>query len=234
MFNFIVVDDNERIVTMIKRYVNEQMMKNNLEYKTYTFFDYDRHFFEKMNKIKANKIYILDIETKSASGIDIARMIRNEDVNSVIIFVTAHNELGSIVLKEQLMFLTFICKFNDFENKLKQAIDKSLEVLEHKSVIRFSDCSVVYTIPVKDILYITRDSIDRKCIIKTDYTSYHVNKSLTELKEMANEELNYSHRACLVNKNRIRKIIKNENKIEFDNSEVIDMLSNNYKKELVK
>ena len=34
------------------------------------------------------KIYLLDIETPSASGIDIARKIRSKDVDSVIIFLT--------------------------------------------------------------------------------------------------------------------------------------------------
>lgn len=231
--NFVVVDDNQKIVEIIEQCINSVMMRNNVEYKTHSFFDYDDHFFEEVAKIKTSKIYILDIETKSASGIDVARKIRKMDVDSVIIFVTAHNELGSIVLKEQLMFLTFICKFNDFEESLKSAIEKALEVLNYKCIIRFNDASTQYTIPVKDILYITRDSVDRKCIIKTDYTTYRVNKSLTELKEMANGTLLQSHRACLVNSERVRLITKNENLIEFDNGETIDLLSSNYKRELV-
>jgi len=232
--NFVVVDDNRKIVEIIEQCIDSVMMRNDLEYKTHSFFDYDDHFFEEIGKIKTSKIYILDIETKSASGIDVARKIRKMDVESVIIFVTAHNELGSVVLKEQLMFLTFICKFNDFEESLKSAIVKGLEVLNHKCVIRFTDSSTQYTIPVKDILYITRDSIDRKCVIKTDYTTYHVNKTLTELKEMANGTLLQSHRACLVNSDRIRTVDKSGGLIEFDNGETIDLLSDSYKKELVR
>ena len=34
-----------------------------------------------------NRIYLLDIETKSASGIDMARIIRKNDLDSIIIFI---------------------------------------------------------------------------------------------------------------------------------------------------
>lgn len=234
MINFIVVDDNKHFVTEVSGYINEQMMKNNFEYRIHPFYDYDEKFFKKTSEIKTGKVYILDIETKSASGIDIARHIRKDDVDSVIIFVTAHDELGSSVIKEQLMFLTFLCKFTDFERNFKEAIDRSLIVLNRKTAIRFSDASILYTIPIKDILYITRDSVERKSIIKTDYAIYKVGKTLVELHEMSNGQLKYSHRACLVNPDRIRLILKNSNTIEFDNGETTDLLSNNYKKELIK
>lgn len=234
MVSFIVVDDNVRIVDMIKQYINEQMMKNNVEYKIHTFFDYDKNFFDKIDQISSHKVYILDIETQSGSGIDAARRIRKNDIDSVIIFATSHDELGSVVIKEQLMVLTFICKFDDFESKLKLAVAKSLEVLNHKSAIRFDDCSTTYTIPIKDILYITRDSVERRCFIKTDYTTYRVNKTLIEIKDLAKNGLVYSHRSCLVNPDRIRTIKKNENIIVFDNGETTDFLSGSYKKELSK
>ena len=48
------------------------------------------------------RIYILDIETPSRSGIDVAREIRNKDLESVIIFLTGHDELGHIILNNDL------------------------------------------------------------------------------------------------------------------------------------
>ena len=53
------------------------------------------------------RIYLLDIETPSASGIDIARKIRKHDIESMIIFITGHEELGDVVLKNNTMFLSF-------------------------------------------------------------------------------------------------------------------------------
>jgi len=182
---------------------------------------------------KSNKIYILDIETKSASGIDIARQIRKNDVESVIIFITAHEELGSVIIKENLLVLTFICKFDDFDNKLFNAIDNALEIVGNKKIIRFNDYNSIYTIPIKDILYITRDSIERKSIIKTEYASYKVTKSLIELKEISNGELVQTHKSCMVNMKRVLKIDKTRKVITFDNGDTIDLLSDNYKKGIV-
>ena len=41
-----------------------------------------------------------------------------------------------------------------------------------------------------------------------------------------------SHRACLVNEDRIVKIDKKRKQILFDNGEIVDLVSENYKKEV--
>ena len=232
MINFIVVDDNHEIIKIVENIITKFMMNESIEYKINIFDDYDYKFNKIMNSKMPNKIYILDIETKSASGIGIARQIRKNDIDSVIIFVTAHEELGSVIIKESLMVLTFICKFDDFENKLRNAVDNSLKIVGNKKTIRFNYYNSIYTIPIKDILYITRDSIERKSIIKTDYTIYKVSKPLVELKKLSGGELIQTHRACLVNKKRISKIDKTKRIITFDNGSTIDLLSENYKKEM--
>ena len=230
MINFIVVEDNIKVTNTVENIINKIMMKEKLEYKINTYDDYNPNFKKVMNINKSNKIYILDIETKSASGIDIARQIRKRDVESVIIFITAHEELGSVIIKENLLVLTFICKFDDFDNKLFNAINNALEIVGSKKTIRFNDYNSIYTIPLKDILYITRDSIERKSIIKTEYASYKVTKSLTELKDMSDGELIQTHKSCIVNMKRVLKIDKTRKVITFDNGDSIDLLSDNYKK----
>lgn len=233
MVNFIVVDDNFEILKIVKNVISKTMIKRKIDYKTNTFNDYDEKFNDVMNSSRPNKVYILDIETKSASGIDIARRIRKNDVDSVIIFITAHEELGSIIVRDNLMVLTFICKFDNFEIKLTEAIKQALKILGCKRILRFNDYNSVYTIPIKDILYITRDSVERKCIINTDYAIHKVNKSLTELKELSGDTLIQTHRACLVNSERIEKIDKTNRIITFDNGTTIDLLSDSYKKGMV-
>jgi len=233
MINFIVVDDVDKLAKTVESQITKAMMSRQIEYKIHTFNDYDKKFMEIVKKNLSNKIYFLDIETESASGIDIARMIRKNDVDSVIIFVTAHDELSGVIAKEQFMVLTFICKFDDFEKKIKEATLKALQVLGKKSIIRFQDNGSLYTLPISDILYITRDSVERKVLIKTDYTTYKVNKTLAEMKEMAGGTLMQTHRACLINPDRVRKIDKKNGVILFDTGEMTDLLSGSYKKELV-
>ena len=100
MVNFIICDDNQEIVNKVGHIVDEEMMKNQISYKKHVFNDYDSKFTKIVESKIPCKIYILDIETPTSSGIDIARMIRDIDMESVIIFLTSHDELGYTVLKK--------------------------------------------------------------------------------------------------------------------------------------
>ncbi len=224
MLNFIVCDDEKKYRDFAEGVINKYMMKNQHEYQIHMFNDYDREFMDIIGTKLPFKIYILDIETPTRSGLDVARIIRNKDVDSVIIFLTGHQELSQIVIKNEFLFLSFINKFDDCENRLMGSIDKSLKVLKAKQTIRFKDCGIIYTISLEDILYVTKDSVERKSIIKTDYSEFRLNKTLGEIKEMLNDDFIQTHRACLVNKKRV---------IMFDTGEKIDLVSTRFEGELI-
>ncbi len=230
MINIIICDDNEKDRIKIKNIVKNFMEKNNIENNIYVFSDYNINFYNKANSNLPFKIYLLDIETPTKSGIDVAREIRRKDVDSVIIFLTAHEELGNIILKNDLMFLSFINKFDDCENRLYSALGKSLDLLNKKNTIRFMDRNILYTININDILYITKDSFERKTIIKTDYNEFKVNLSLSSIIELLDDRFIQTHRACYVNSDRKVKIDKAKRLITFDNGETIDLLSDKYRK----
>lgn len=91
---FVVCDDEKQFRSSIVKIINKIYMNNNEDYKIYEFESYNKDFEKIINK-KSPKIYVLDIEIKdSISGIDIARKIRRNDWDSIIILVTSHNELG--------------------------------------------------------------------------------------------------------------------------------------------
>ena len=230
MINVIICDDNEKDRNNFKRMVKAFMDKNKKEYSIYTFNDFNKSFYEKVDTKLPFKIYLLDIETPTKSGIDVAREIRRKDIDSVIIFLTAHEELGNVVLKNDLMFLSFINKFDNCEKRLNKSLEKALDLLNKKNTIRFMDRNVLYTINVNDILYITKDSFERKTIIKTDYGEFKVNLSLANVVEMLDDRFVQTHRACYINSDRKVKIDKASRIITFDNGETIDLLSDKYKK----
>ena len=230
MINVIICDDNEKDRKNIKQAVQNYMTKNKVEYDIHLCDDYNKKFYEIVQSKMPFKIYLLDIETPSKSGIDVAREIRRKDIDSVIIFLTAHEELGNIVLKNDLLFLSFINKFDDFENRLNNSLNKALDLLKQKNTIRFSDRSVLYTININDILYITKESFESKTIIKTDYTEFKVNKPMHEIISMLDDRFKQTHRACYVNLDRVVKIDKIKRVITFDNNEMTDLLSEKYRK----
>ena len=230
MVNVIICDDNEIDRIKIEKVTSMFMQKNKIEYDLYSFADYNKKFYSIVERNIPFKIYLLDIETPSKSGVDVARDIRRKDVDSVIIFLTAHEELGNTILKKDLMFLSFINKFDDLENRLMKSLNKSLDLLHKKQVLRFTDRSVLYTIKINDILYITKESFERKTVIKTDYCEFKVNKSLAEIISMLDDRFIQTHRACYINTDRKVSIDKINRIIKFDNGETIDLLSDSYRK----
>ena len=164
----------------------------------------------------------------SASGIDIARKIRKQDFNSVINFITSHNEVGTLLLRERLMFLSFVCKFDDFDKKLTLAVEESLKLVDEKLALRFEENGTLYTIPLADILYIYSEN--KKTIIVTNYTHFKIKKSLKEIEKIVNNKVRRANRSCIVNTANINKIDKKTNTIYFTKAET-KLFSNQYKKD---
>lgn len=234
MINVVICDDNTADLNNTMKIVDNYFKKRKVEYKKYIFHDYDKSFNEFIRKKLPFTVYILDIETPSGSGIDVARLIRKNDMNSVIIFLTGHEELGNILLKKYISFLGFINKFDECEKGLIECLDKSLRTFNSSKVIKISDKNNIYVLKEESILYITKDSFERKTIIHADYAEYKVNLTLTEVANMLSDIFVQSHRACFVNKNRIAHIDKQNKIIKFDNNDEIYLMSDTYKKELIK
>lgn len=232
MVNIIICDDNDKDRNNVLDIVNNYMIKNKIDYKTHIYNDYNKKFAEIIDSKLPFKIYLLDIETPSASGIDIARKIRQKDVDSVIIFLTVHEELGNIILKNDLMFLSFINKFDNLRQRLNNSLKKAMELIKYKRILKFVDRNIVYTINIGDILYLTKDSYERRTIIKTDYAEFKVNKTLNELVDMLDDRFLQTHRSCYINRDRCSSIDRSNRIILFDNGETTDLLSDKYRKEV--
>ena len=209
------------------------MKKNKYNYKKHLYMDYSDEFMKLVRTKIPFRIYILDIETPSRSGIDVAREIRNKDLDSVIIFLTGHDELGRIILQNDLMFLAFVNKFDNLDKRLSDVLHKAMDLLKMKRIIKIVEGNNTYILDLNDILYLSKDTFDRKTTIKTDYAEYRVRKSLSQLKEMLDDRFIQSHRACIINKTRVSRIDYSNRMIYFDNSDCTDLLSNKYKKEMI-
>lgn len=230
----VVCDDEKFFRKNIVKVVDSLFMNNDEDYKIIEFDTYDKNF-EKLIKTSNPKIFILDIEMKnSISGIDIARKIRKVDWDSIIIIVTSHNELGYQAIKAQIMLLDFISKYDNYEESLKKAIIKATELVNKKKIIKVNYNGVSYVIYVKDISYIERDTVDRKCIIHFGNTTIPINKNLNELLKELGVDFYQTHRSCIVNLTNISYIKWNDNMIYFKDGNKIDLLSRSKKKGLRK
>ena len=229
MINFIIVEDNKYFNGIVKNEIDKIMFHEPMAYHIHLFYDFDQKFKKIMNSDLPLKIYILDMEAPSDDGINIARKIRENDMDSIIIFLTQYKEFGSILLQDEIMFLAFIVK-SKYEKRLSSAIKKAVKMVGTKQAIRFTDQKIVYTIPLHDILYITTNTMKQKTVIKTDYTTFEVNKTMIEIEKMLDENFEKSHRSCIVNNKRIVAINKRMHIITFDNGEQTGLMNDEFKR----
>lgn len=235
MIHFIVGEDNTFVHKQILDIIDKVMFKNAYEYRKHDYFDYDENFLAKIEEPLPNKIYILDIETPSNTGIEMARKIREKDIDSIIIFLTAYGKkYTQTILENEFMFFAFLSKKKEYEKLLEEKLRKALTIVSKQKAIRFSDCGTLYTIPTKGILYITTETQERKVLIVTDYTTFKVGKSMLEMEELLGEDFMQTHKSCIINKNRINRIDMRESKIYFDNGVQIDLLSRKFRRTVKK
>ena len=229
---FVVCDDEVVFRKNVIKIIDKLLIKNDIDYKIYEFEKYDKSF-EKLIKTKSRKIYILDIEMKDEiSGIDIARKIRKYDWNSFIIIATSHYELTYQAVKARIMMLDFISKFDNCNKELTDSIEKAIGLVNSNNVIKINSNGVTYVVYMDDILFVERDTIDRKCIIRTSTCKIPVSKNLNEMYEILNNHFYQTHRSCIVNTANIVNVDWKNNIIYFDNNISIDLLSRSKKKGL--
>ena len=232
MIKFVVYDDEKSFRNSIKESIKETVDKLEIEYCIEEFSKFDNKMLNTIND-DSSKIYIMDIEIPDGmSGIDVARRIRIKDWNSIIMLITSHVDMGYEALKAQIMLMDFISKFNDYKGSLERNIKKAVNKIGDKKILIFETSEMTYRVYIDDIVYILKDSIDRKCVIKTDYNEITVNETITSLLNLLDTRFFLSHRSCVVNVDKINMIDWKNGIIYFKNGDNIDYLARNKKKEL--
>lgn len=234
MLHFVVCDDNVAVRENVNKVITKLMLPTDVEYKTLMFSQYDKNFSQLIDKKVGKKIYILDVEINSYSGLDIARKIREKDWESIIIILTAHYELAYDAFKNRLMLLDFISKFDNYEHNLYDVLKLALKASDVKKQLAVESNRTLYKIDMDDILYIMKDTARRNSIIKTFSKEYSVPLTLSEITTMLPENFVQTHRACIINRENVKNIDFKENTITFNNNEQISLLSKTYKKEVKK
>ncbi|MGM0165902.1 hypothetical protein IGI39_000856 [Enterococcus sp. AZ135] len=107
------------------------------------------------------QIYLLDVEMKSLDGFETARMIRKQDQQAIIIFITSHVEWMPEAFEVNAFH--YLIKPID-EIKVKQVLLKAIEQLSlRKMILQFTIKKKVYTVYLGEVEYF--ESMKRKMII---------------------------------------------------------------------
>lgn len=232
MINFIICEDIPFFSTQITRTVDKIATDLNLNYEKHIFKEYNSEFENIINSNLENKIYILDIVMPKKKGTEIAKMIRENDLDSLIIFITLYcDEYDQDLLTNDYMFLKFIDKANDYAFELYETLHKSLKK-KRKQALTFETQDTFYRFDGNLVTHIYTD--DRKSVIcygKNKRAKFNI--SLRNMKEELPDNFQYSKKSCIVNCNLIRNIDKANRIITFENGVTTDLLSKKYLKEIL-
>ena len=233
MLRFIVCEDNKDFLGRLCNIINRVMMPYNFEYKINKFTTYSKEVGEIIRKKYEQKVYILDIELGDVSGLEIASEIREKDLDSIIIFVTAHNECKNDIFYSRLLAIDYIPKDRFWQERFESTLVHTIKAVNRRRVLAFDFNHNSYRVPFDDILYIEKVQDNPKCIIYTENgAKYEINSTITKLINILGPNFFQSHKSCIINIDKIKKINYADNTITFINNECVYLLSNRKKKEL--
>lgn len=214
----VVIENNHNFNKLICKYLNQILIDKNLEWDIVPFFNYNDDL---KNIIHDNeiKIYIIDIKLGgSYSGYDICREIRESayDWDSILIISSIHNQKENFI-SLRLSIFTYLSKYYNFENNLKESIVHAVNILEQRKFLKINKSC---RISINDICYILKERNSKYCYIKTLDDHFRIRKSLKSLE--ADLKLRKVKGYLLVNDRNVKSthrdkiIFENKIKIKID------------------
>lgn len=235
MISFIVVEDDKATQTIIKDVLRKVVISkdNTIDIKYFT--KYSGDLKKIIDDNSCRKVYIMDIELETkVSGIEIAKMIREKDWESEIIFITSHDKMFETVFRSVYLVFNFIEKFYNMESRLTKDIELIFQKNFDNKMLCVTNRNVDLQIFYRAITYITRDKEERKVLIHTDKQVYKVNMNLADIINLLDSRFVQTHRSCITNRQRVHEWNWPKSYFILDNGQKIDYLSKKYKKEVEK
>ena len=227
MIKFVVVDDDEKEIERVKALIHEVVE----DAKILSFSKITNGLKAEIQNVDEHKIYVLDIElANKVSGITIAKLIREVDWESEIIFITNHDKMFESTHRSIYEVFDFIKKFHDFDKRFKKDIREILKRNFDNKMFKYDANNVELNIYYRNILYIYRDTEERKLIIVTPNNKYKVSMAIKEIPKYLDDRFVQCHRSCIVNKNRVEAKNYKEGYFILDTGEKVYLLSKMNKK----
>lgn len=148
-------------------------------------------------------LYILDVEMKKLSGLELAEHIRTEDRNAVIIFMTNHSEMMQKAFDVQAF--QYLVKPIDSDTAHNVIMRALRNIREKRNYIRFTN-------KLKDMIFYYDEvecieSRRRKIIVHTEKRDYEFYGSLSQIEEDIKGSMFVRvHNSYLVNLEKLREV----------------------------
>ena len=199
-----ICDDNQTFAQALANYIEAE----------YTSLDLLIEFFASGEELvdyyqaakKGFDIILLDIEMKQINGLEAAHQIREIDTQTVIIFITSHDELASMGYEvAAFRFLTKPVK----PAKLIEALEAVRAQNNNTKTIHINNIEGEYTINVSDILFF--EAQNQQVFIQTKDGSFTERAAISDyVDELAGYDFISIHRSYLINLRYVKGLNKQE------------------------
>ncbi len=234
MAKIVVVEDDDKDQETIQKVISPFLFKFDEPIKPIYYQRCNENLLKEIEDLSERKIYILDICLKGKiTGISIALKIRENDWDSEIIFITNHTSYEQKVYNSVLKVFKFIEKFDNMEKRLSECLEMIFRKKVDNKIFAYKNSQIDLRVYMKDILYIYRDTNERKLVIKTTNNFFKVNMTFEEIMKKLDSRFKMIHRSCVANLDRINKYDWKAGKFVLDTGEEVPMLSKKYKEEVV-
>lgn len=234
MINFIIYEDKTKWQEYYKNTILKIIGSKNDKYQIIVIDRYTKNISNKINSLLGKKIFLLDLEVPGKLGLDFAREIRESgDWQSPIIIITSHESFKNEGYTSKILMLDFITKNENIVKNLTEALNIALKINTTIDSFNFTYNNEYYQIPYNNILFFEKDLNNNYTLIVTEKETYKIKESITKIDDILKDTSCFykTHRSCIVNLNKIRKVDFNENYIYF-NKYKTDLLSRDKKKSL--
>ncbi|MEE0249388.1 LytTR family DNA-binding domain-containing protein [Peptacetobacter hiranonis] len=207
MINIVICEDELEQRNIIKKYINDISKGISVKFELLEFESAEEFLLNKI-EFKNVDIFILDINMNGMSGMDLARLIREKDDISEIIFVTSlldYIQEGYTV--RAYRYLLKPINYEELKNHLLSCINDINKKKDNFMMIE--NKGIVHKVPINEIMYI--EVAKKELTIYAKENSYKTKSSMDKVeKELEKFDFYRCHKSYLVNMKYIETIDKNE------------------------
>ena len=165
MVKFILLEEDHEMQYKIKKAIRAVSIKNDKDIKILNFPVWSLELNQEIKDDTCSKIYVADLRKKeNKERLKIVEKIRKIDLESDIIFIINKDFIETVHQKIVQIF-DVVDQPEEMEKRLEKDFEILLEKKSNPHILYLKKEKKSFEIPMKKILYITRDKKDRQAII---------------------------------------------------------------------
>jgi len=210
--NIAICDDMIDVLSMLNEYTQKFVEKEKIKSDIYLY----NNGADLVNENIIFDIVLLDIEMEPLNGIETAIKLKNQKINTIIIFITGYKEFYHNAFKVHAF--DYILKPLS-EASINRVLDDAFNFIEFqnkKNIIYIKTDSGYFDFEINNIYYF--EFISRKVKVKTVKDEYYITSSIHKIYDMVQDfDFLMPHKSFIVNLKHI-KSIKGNNIYMIDNN----------------